>query len=144
MCSPASAASSRGTKRAATDDDDDDDDASTPAHCFLPKRLRRCASRDMALPKLRAAATTVRRTVSRPDSPPARLSKRNPYGAVALSPALLRARDGLRAPRVLRPRVVAGPLSVVPDANRGIPRGPAIPAKFAHGQDAENDGPCRR
>ncbi|KAJ6439547.1 hypothetical protein O9K51_07434 [Purpureocillium lavendulum] len=97
ICSPASAASSRGTKRAADDDDDDDvgvgvvngrgaaagggrgdgdhpmtgagddgedvaqlaaeEDASTLAHRFLPKRLRKSASRDISLPKLRAVTT---------------------------------------------------------------------------------------
>ncbi|KAG6054809.1 hypothetical protein E4U17_003440 [Claviceps sp. LM77 group G4] len=35
------------------------------------------------------------------------------------------------------------PLSVVPDANRGIPSVPIIPAKFTYGEDRENGGPWR-
>ncbi|KAG5935665.1 hypothetical protein E4U59_005433 [Claviceps monticola] len=34
-------------------------------------------------------------------------------------------------------------LSVVPDANRGIPSVPIIPAKFTYGEDRENGGPWR-
>ncbi|KAG6039759.1 hypothetical protein E4U19_003741 [Claviceps sp. Clav32 group G5] len=37
----------------------------------------------------------------------------------------------------------AQPLSVVPDANRGIPSVPIIPAKFTYGEDRENGGPWR-
>lgn len=35
------------------------------------------------------------------------------------------------------------PLSVVPDANRGIPSVPALPPKFTYGEDRENNGPWR-
>ncbi|KAG6196236.1 hypothetical protein E4U35_008005 [Claviceps purpurea] len=35
------------------------------------------------------------------------------------------------------------PLSVVPDANRGIPSVPIIPTKFTYGEDRENGGPWR-
>ncbi|KYK61175.1 hypothetical protein DCS_02316 [Drechmeria coniospora] len=35
------------------------------------------------------------------------------------------------------------PLSVVPDAQRGIPTVPSIPVKFTYGHDRENDGPWR-
>lgn len=46
--------------------------------------------------------------------------------------------------RVLRPRrSAAEPLRVRPDANRGIPSVPDIPAKFTYGEDRENDGPWR-
>ena len=47
--------------------------------------------------------------------------------------------------RALRPkRSTAGePLRVRPNANRGIPSVPDIPAKFTFGEDRENDGPWR-
>lgn len=72
VCSPVSASSSRGTKRAVEEDNDtilsdndadaDDadengDDASTLAHRFLPKRLRKAAARDISLPRLRSVAS---------------------------------------------------------------------------------------
>lgn len=37
----------------------------------------------------------------------------------------------------------AAPLSVIPDANRGIPSVPAIPLKFTYGEDRENGQPWR-
>lgn len=84
VCSPMSAASSRGTKRAASDVPDESDnegaaqhdageDESTLAHRFLPKRLRITAARDISLPKLtsvasrknmRAAVAAARRSLS--------------------------------------------------------------------------------
>lgn len=184
VCSPASGASSRGTKRTAAEHDEDDDadadadaehdggdgppppdeDASTLAHRFLPKRLRSSASRDISLPKLRritsrrALAAAGRRSISMADAPPsaAQPTKRVPGASFAgvggaarcsLEVSSLRGRaagdaaaPSLRAPR---PRASAEPLSVVPDANRGIPRVPAIPAKFTYGQDRENAGPWR-
>lgn len=46
--------------------------------------------------------------------------------------------------RVLRSRrSAAEPLRVRPDANRGIPSVPDIPAKFTYGEDRENSGPWR-
>ncbi|KZZ91468.1 hypothetical protein AAL_06704 [Moelleriella libera RCEF 2490] len=75
MCSPASATSSRGTKRAADsppghegrsplddddehDDEDEDEDESTLRHRFLPKRLRRAGGGgDISLPRLRSIAS---------------------------------------------------------------------------------------
>ncbi|KAM4060560.1 hypothetical protein HRG_001882 [Hirsutella rhossiliensis] len=170
VCSPASLASSRGTKRPAADDDDDDDDdddegaarsppaqqgegdedASTLAHRFLPKRLRRSTSRDISLPRVRAprrstsAAATTGATSRNPPKRLARLALPvNAPGSAAgtrasLAPAAVPRRPS--GPRNLRPRIVGGPLSVVPDANRGIPRVPAIPAKFAENQ--ENDDDC--
>lgn len=42
--------------------------------------------------------------------------------------------------RLLPPRRPVKPLSVVPDANRGIPKVPEIPAQFKHfGEDRENE-----
>ncbi|OAQ79880.1 hypothetical protein VFPBJ_05465 [Purpureocillium lilacinum] len=280
ICSPASAASSRGTKRAAEDDDDDVDiadqvadtamrgdgqppaatatmdhageDASTLAHRFLPKRLRKSASRDISLPKLRAVATRRglaggRRSISmvaevgsgRAAAPEQqhqnhhhagantkhsssggnKLAKRVPGSSFPntsilptdpSSSSLARASldvvqqqppaprrqqqtQSLRgrhagddaavimpgaffaggssnsssstakrqtSSRSLRckaaamsslssaaahaiPAAESGPLSVVPDANRGIPDVPAIPAKFTYGEDRENGVPWR-
>ncbi|KAK2592749.1 hypothetical protein QQS21_009553 [Conoideocrella luteorostrata] len=63
VCSPISAASSRGTKRAAAESpvesegQDDGEDDATLAHRFLPKRLRKTAARDISLPKLRSVAS---------------------------------------------------------------------------------------
>ena len=51
--------------------------------------------------------------------------------------------EELNTTRVLRPRRSAEPLSVVPDANHGVPRVPTIPPKFTYGEDRENDGPWR-
>jgi hypothetical protein len=46
--------------------------------------------------------------------------------------------------RVLRMRKSANEgLSVAPDTNLGIPKVPAIPAKFTYGEDRENTGPWR-
>lgn len=190
VCSPASLASSRGTKRPAVDDDDDDDadadgdvaaaeadwesarsppdpqvddeDVSTLAHRFLPKRVRRSASRDISLPKIRAprrslsaaaitttstTTTTVGATPSPRRNPPRRLVRLalpvNVPGTAPPPAADADADDDAaaapRRQRNLRPRVVGGPLSVVPDANRGIPSVPAIPAKYARAGGLEND-----
>lgn len=102
MCSPVSAASSRGTKRAAAspspslDDDadaDDGEDESTLAHRFLPKRLRKSASRDISIPTLRsvtsrknmrAAVAAARRSISvgqgtGQEREPNKLTKRVPW-----------------------------------------------------------------
>lgn len=62
--------------------------------------------------------------------------------------------DGTK--RTLRPRrsaadiggtaqasLKSGALRVRPNANRGIPSVPGIPAKFTYGEDRENDGPWR-
>ncbi|PHH61978.1 hypothetical protein CDD81_7669 [Ophiocordyceps australis] len=105
LCSPAS---SRGTKRAATDDDNDHGHDSR-ARRFLTKRLRRDAS--PAAP-----------------SPPKRLTKRPCPPALGPEPTLL---SSPSCSRVLRRRLITPPLSVVPDANRGIPRVPSIPSKYA-------------
>jgi hypothetical protein len=103
VCSPVSAASSRGTKRAAEDspsqsvdenadeERDDGEDHSTLAHRFLPKRLRKSASRDISLPKLRsvtsrknmrAAVAASRRSLSMgaQEREPNKLIKRAPLG----------------------------------------------------------------
>lgn len=164
--SPASA-SSRGTKRAAAPasaDDDDDDDALTP------RKLRKSASRDIALPKLRSIASrrailgrrsfstagtaptadsTPRGSVDAPrPREPNKLTKRGPRLQVPERGASARRNvsEGSRVPgatRVLRPRKSAEPLSVKPDSNRGIPSVPQVPVKFTYGEDRENEGPWR-
>ncbi|KAF4512855.1 hypothetical protein G6O67_000190 [Ophiocordyceps sinensis] len=169
VCSPASLASSRGTKRpAAAADDDDDDDAREPpaphaadddtlARRLLPKRLRRSASRDMSLPRVRRAMSAAAAL----PGPPRRLARLalpvNAAGsrasmraspspspaaadADAAAPASPRRPSG---PRNLRPRIVGGPLSVAPDANRGVPGVPVIPAKFSGAEDQENGDGAR-
>ncbi|KAG5941784.1 hypothetical protein E4U53_007362 [Claviceps sorghi] len=250
VCSPVSAASSRGTKRAAADsppaereaacdgdddknedddnDEDDDnhddadeaEDAATLAHRFLPKRLRKTASRDISLPRmrsvasrknLRSAVAAARRSLLasaagayaasaqyaatdvdmdaapnddvRPrdgltrklvgpshDAPRSEAHTMSPLGfSPSASPSAsscrkikqptrarsLKARgsgDGAAssaqmsapaAPVFGATDAVTMPLMVVPDANRGIPKVPAIPAKFTYGEDRENDGPWR-
>ena len=61
--------------------------------------------------------------------------------AAAAAAALVSAGTG---DRVLRSRrSAAEPLRVRPDANRGIPSVPDIPAKFTYGEDRENAGPWR-
>ncbi|KAG6018204.1 hypothetical protein E4U41_004007, partial [Claviceps citrina] len=47
------------------------------------------------------------------------------------------------APAPVHAEAAAAPLSVVPDANRGIPSVPVIPAKFTYGEDRENGAPWR-
>ncbi len=47
----------------------------------------------------------------------------------------------LRSQRSLDGRLA--PLSVAPDANRGIPSVPAIPPKFTYGEDRDNGAPWR-
>ncbi|CAM1510406.1 Fc.00g007410.m01.CDS01 [Cosmosporella sp. VM-42] len=175
MRSPASA-SSRGTKRAAIDtpSDEENEDPPTPK-----KKLRKSASRDISIPKLRNVASRkailTRRSVSGPHGGKEtnRLAKRvlgrfpggssnhnatskesTPRGSLE-APAARRCASGMAAEerrgrlqeastRVLRPRKSANEgLSVVPDANRGIPNVPAIPAKFTYGEDRENNGPWR-
>ena len=81
---------------------------------------------------------TLSKTRSSMDVPP----QANDFGSV---------RRRIRRPtsaRNLRARSGGGeslpePLSVAPDANRGIPSVPLIPAKFTYGEDRENDGPWR-
>lgn len=66
-----------------------------------------------------------------------------------LRPTLRNVSDGggggeqrvLRSQRSLDGRLA--PLTVVPDANRGIPGVPAIPPKFTYGEDRENGTPWR-
>lgn len=165
VCSPPSAGS-RGTKRAAMDHPSDSDgnkenDPPTPN-----KKLRKSASRDISLPKLRNVAsrrtilTRSRAASSSAPKEPAKLAKR-------VLGKLPGARGSLEVPaarrcasnqgveerkerlhesntRVLRSRKSANEgLCVVPDTNRGIPQVPAIPAKFTYGEDRENDGPWR-
>lgn len=199
--SPVSAASSRGTKRAAAEsptssandeedeERDDGEDESTLAHRFLPKRLRKSASRDISLPKLRsvasrknmrAAVAAARRSIStgahyaegKPEREPNKLTKRAPWaqqmqsGGVPLTRASLdvvpKGRTsgdayGSVTRRIKRPtsarnlrsgirevdEAEARGLKVVPDANRGIPSVPDIPAKFTYGEDRENGVPWR-
>ncbi|KAF4460694.1 hypothetical protein FALBO_12521 [Fusarium albosuccineum] len=167
--SPASA-SSRGTKRAASDDEDDDAarDPPTPK-----KKLRKSASRDIALPKLRNVASRrvliSRRSVSGPHGPgkeynnlARRVLGRLPGGNVRGSidapdrraeTAARRSADESRQPlqevshsRVLRSRrSPAEQLCVVPNANRGIPKVPNIPEKFViYDEDTENIAPAQR
>lgn len=202
VCSPVSAASSRGTKRAAAEsptpsaneeeegDRDDGEDESTLAHRFLPKRLRKTASRDISIPKLRsvtsrknmrAAVAAARRSIStgahyaegKQEREPNKLTKRVPWaqqmhggGGVPLTRASLdvvpKGRTSSEAygsvtRRIKRPtsarnlryaareanEVKTGVLKVVPDANRGIPSVPDIPAKFTYGEDRENGAPWR-
>ncbi|KAG5923149.1 hypothetical protein E4U42_005039 [Claviceps africana] len=249
VCSPVSAASSRGTKRAAADsppaqrgaacdgnddqceEEDDNDnyedeaeDVATLAHRFLPKRLRKTASRDISLPRmrsvasrknLRSAVAAARRSLlasaagaqaacaqheaadvdmdvapndddhvqpsdglprkpvgpgddalrsethitsplgsppSPSPSPSASSGRKIKHPTRARS---LKARGGgdgaassaqmsvLALPAFGAAHTVTVPLRVVPDANRGIPNVPAIPAKFTYGEDRENDGPWR-
>ena len=170
---PASAASSRGTKRAADSDNDEEMEQLTP------RKLRKSASRDMAaLPKLRNVgsrrAMLLRRSSSTAGagadnaSAPAAPQQREP---VKLTKRVLAKLPGQRtldmpirrsstrrnvsecqqqAPppngstRLLRSRNSATePMRIVPDANRGIPHVPAIPEKFTYGEDRENGGPWR-
>ncbi|UNI20320.1 hypothetical protein JDV02_006418 [Purpureocillium takamizusanense] len=227
-----------------------DEDASTLAHRFLPKRLRKSASRDISLPKLRAVTTRRgfaggRRSISMvaemaggstttttiasraaaeqqhqvgtkhgankpakrvPGSsfPNASILAADPSSSSSsLAPPRRQQTQSLRSrhagdddvataaaaimpgafftggpsaqrqtsARSLRSKAAAvagatsssssaalsaaaahatamaatqgGPLSVVPDANRGIPNVPAIPAKFTYGEDRENGVPWR-
>ncbi|KAM0430469.1 hypothetical protein ACHAPT_005816 [Fusarium lateritium] len=172
--SPASA-SSRGTKRAAVDsasDDEDDDEARDPP--TPNKKLRKSASRDIAIPKLRNVASRrailSRRSVSGPHGSSSkehntlarRVLGRLPGGNGRSSfdspdrrteAAARRSADNPRQPlqevqhsRVLRSRrSAADPLGVVPNANRGIPKVPNIPEKFTiYDEDAENIAPAVR
>ncbi|KAJ3470291.1 hypothetical protein MRS44_000390 [Fusarium solani] len=169
--SPASA-SSRGTKRAAVDstsDDEDDDAARDPP--TPNKKLRKSASRDIAIPKLRNVASRrailSRRSVSGPHGSS---KERNTLARRVLghlpgangrssfdSPdrrteaASRRSADVPRQPlqevqhtRVLRSRrSAAEALRVAPNANRGIPKVPNIPEKFTiYDEDAENIAPA--
>ncbi|KJZ75605.1 hypothetical protein HIM_05068 [Hirsutella minnesotensis 3608] len=162
FCSPVSIVSSRGTKRAAPDASDEgdtaprsplagDEDLSTLAHRFLPKRLRRTASRDISLPRMRSTIRSVSAmsstTVAVPGCAPATTS--SPSNASSEAPSRDEPADGglrfgsvprhMASLRNLRPRLVGGPLSVVPDANRGIPRVPTIPTKFTVTGGRDND-----
>ncbi|KAJ4320068.1 hypothetical protein N0V84_006053 [Fusarium piperis] len=171
--SPASA-SSRGTKRAAvesTSDEEDDDAARDPP--TPNKKLRKSASRDIALPKLRNVASRrailSRRSVSGPhgsskehNTLARRVLGRLPGGNGRSSfdspdrrteAASRRSADDYRQPlqevqysRVLRSRrSAAEALHVVPNANRGIPKVPNIPEKFTiYDEDAENIAPAVR
>ncbi|OAA41391.1 hypothetical protein NOR_05469 [Metarhizium rileyi] len=142
---------------------DDGEDESTLAHRFLPKRLRISASRDISLPKLRsvasrkhmrAAAASARRSVSAggKEREPNKLTKKVPWARQQDHEASLDVPSGgrkIRRPssaRSLRPVATSdgdAVLKVVPDANRGIPRVPDIPAKFTYGEDRENGVPWR-
>ncbi|KAL6357577.1 hypothetical protein LRP88_07748 [Fusarium phalaenopsidis] len=169
--SPASA-SSRGTKRAAVDstsDDEDDDAARDPP--TPNKKLRKSASRDIAIPKLRNVASRrailSRRSVSGPHGSS---KERNTLARRVLghlpggngrssfdSPdrrteaASRRSADVPRQPlqevqhsRVLRSRrSAAEALRIAPNTNRGIPKVPNIPEKFTiYDEDAENIAPA--
>lgn len=159
MRSPASA-SSRGTKRAMDDDDDSDDDEAdgemegqddigppirikdTP-----PKRkLRKTTSSDVVLvPKMRRGGRRSVSASSSSASQPNKLTKRAPTPHRPGS--LMRGVGdtlGLSSSTRSRGRDDSKrPMSVVPDANRGIPSVPALPAKFTYGEDRENNGPWR-
>lgn len=156
MRSPASA-SSRGTKRAMDDDDSADEDEGMEGQDEIgspirikdtpPKRkLRKTTSSDVVLvPKMRRAG---RRSVSASNSSgsqPNKLTKRAPTPHRPGS--LIRGvGDSLGLGGSMRSRGRddgARPMSVVPDANRGIPSVPALPAKFTYGEDRENNGPWR-
>ncbi|KAF5025331.1 hypothetical protein F66182_2589 [Fusarium sp. NRRL 66182] len=169
--SPASA-SSRGTKRAAADSNSDDEEEAARDPPTPKKKLRKSASRDITLPRLRKVASrrsmlSSRRSVSGPhgsgkDSNIARrVLGRLPGGSGRgsldvdsrqVSSARCSAEES-RSPlqevqysRVLRPRKsVTETLCVVPNAGRGIPNVPNIPEKFArHSQDTENVAPAVR
>lgn len=165
--SPASA-SSRGTKRAAAEPASDDEDDEVPRDPPTPKKkLRKSASRDITIPKLRSVASRrtllSRRSVSGPhgsikehNTLARRVLGRLPGGSGRSSfdlpdrrteAAARRSVDESRQPlqevqhsRVLRSRrSVAEALHVVPNVNRGIPKVPNIPEKFTiYDQDAEN------
>ncbi|KAM5342955.1 hypothetical protein ACJ41O_013921 [Fusarium nematophilum] len=169
--SPASA-SSRGTKRAAADSASDDENEDPNRDPPTPKKkLRKSASRDIAIPKLRNVASRramlSRRSVSGPNGSGkeynnlarrvlGRLPGGNARGSLEVpdrraEAAARRSTDEPRQPlqevqhsRVLRPRrSAAEALSVVPNANRGIPKVPIIPEKFAiYDEDAENVAPA--
>ncbi|KAF4947417.1 hypothetical protein FSARC_13967 [Fusarium sarcochroum] len=168
--SPASA-SSRGTKRAAASDDEEDDAARDPP--TPKKKLRKTASRDISIPKLRNVASrrtmlSSRRSVSGPhgtgkeyNNIARRVLGRLPGGGGRGSfdidrrpeSAARRSTDESRQPlqevqysRVLRSRrSAAEALSIVPNVNRGIPKVPNIPEKFAiYDEDAENIAPAMR
>lgn len=169
--SPASA-SSRGTKRAAVDSTSDDEDNDVARDPPTPnKKLRKSASRDIAIPKLRNVASRrailSRRSVSGPHGS---TKERNTLARRVLghlpggngrssfdSPdrrteaASRRSADVPRQPlqevqhsRVLRSRRSAvEALRVAPNANRGIPKVPNIPEKFTiYDEDAENIAPA--
>ncbi|RSM02149.1 hypothetical protein CEP52_008141 [Fusarium oligoseptatum] len=170
--SPASA-SSRGTKRAAVESASDDENDETPRDPPTPnKKLRKSASRDIAIPKLRNVASRrailgSRRSVSGPhgsskehNTLARRVLGRLPGGNGRSSfdspdrrteAASRRSADNSRQPlqevqhsRVLRShRSAAEALCVVPNTNRGIPKVPNIPEKFTiYDEDAENICPA--
>ncbi|QPH05896.1 hypothetical protein C2857_003977 [Epichloe festucae Fl1] len=167
VCSPASvASSSRGTKRAAAgpppgdgegegeaDRDDEGGDEATRAHRFLPKRLRRTAPRDrdrdiVSLPRLRGVASRNKGAHDAPAQAPRAGRGPTDHDDVASSSLGRKIKRPARA-RNLRTRAAAGgssgePLSVMPDANRGIPRVPAVPAKFTYGEDGREIGESTR
>ncbi|PHH72980.1 hypothetical protein CDD82_5715 [Ophiocordyceps australis] len=94
------------------------------ARRFLTKRLRRDPSSAPPAPQKRLLHHAAQ---------PARLTKPHSPAMLDSSSSLLSSAllDGARRSRVLRHRLTAPPLSVVPDANRGIPRVPSIPSKYA-------------
>ncbi|KAF4979398.1 hypothetical protein FZEAL_4375, partial [Fusarium zealandicum] len=170
--SPASV-SSRGTKRTAAESasDAEDDGARDPP--TPKKKLRKVASRDVALPKLRNVASrrvlVSRRSVSGPHGSGkecnnlarrvfGRLPGGNARGSNAApdrrtETAARRSTDEAKRPlqeahhsRTLRSRKSAAePLCVVPNANRGIPKVPNIPEKFSTwDEDFENVVPAVR
>ncbi|KAH7257557.1 hypothetical protein BKA59DRAFT_115082 [Fusarium tricinctum] len=171
--SPASA-SSRGTKRAAADSNSDDEDDDAGRDPPTPKKkLRKSASREITLPSLRNAASrrsmlSSRRSVSGPhgvsreyNNLARRVLGRLPGGGGRGSIEIDRRSDSAargsteesRQPlqevqysRVLRSRrSVVEVLRVVPNANRGIPKVPNIPDKFAqYDQNVENATPALR
>ncbi|EMT64479.1 hypothetical protein FOC4_g10007155 [Fusarium odoratissimum] len=137
--SPASA-SSRGTKRAAADSNSEDEGES--------------ASRDPPTPKKKLPSkeynTLARRVLGRLPGGGGRGSldiDRRPASASRRS--IEDSRQPLQEvqyTRILRSRKSAAEgLSVVPNANRGIPKVPNIPEKFAaYDEDAENTAPAIR
>ncbi|GAB0137244.1 hypothetical protein EsDP_00005518 [Epichloe bromicola] len=168
------ASSSRGTKRAAAgpppgedegegqgeadrDDEGAGEDEATRAHRFLPKRLRRTAPRDrdiISLPRLRGVASRNKGAHDGPAQVPR--ARRGSTDHDDMATSLGRKIKRPARARTLRTRAAAGgsgsgrgameaePLSVVPDANRGIPRVPAIPAKFTYGEDGRENGGSTR
>ena len=165
VTSPVSVASSRGTKRGANDEHDDEP---TTSHRFIPKRLRRAASRDVGLLRLpkkdearrpaggrrsvsasAGAAPSILQTIEEPN----KLFKRpgTSQGVRASLDDWRKLRKATSA-RSLRPKVKAMAKVavdeavaevVVPDESKGIPSVPEIPEKFTYGTDRENDGPWR-
>lgn len=167
--SPTSA-SSRGTKRAAIDhasDDEADKENDPPTPKKKPRKM--ASQKSISIPKLRNVASKrnilTRRIVSGPQNPgkeghklAKRMLNKLPGNGGRNSfevPAARRCASGQGVEdrkdrlqdfnvRVLRTRKSANEgLCVAPDSNLGIPKVPAIPAKFTIGENRENTGPWR-